>query len=191
MSSVPPTQPKKPLTKRWWFWVIIVFVVLAVIGALGDSTEGDSSATSTKAEATSEEPATVAASQESEQAEEPTEEPSEEPEAETVKYGKQEWTCMPVPDDLMERLLDGSTYNGTTVAEKSTMVQGEDNFFIAAEVVYPDADSSFEAVFTSPIDGTGPITSATKGTAQLFNWPQTPGGKLDGAYAAEKCLEKM
>ncbi|WCZ33626.1 MULTISPECIES: hypothetical protein [Corynebacterium] len=198
MSSVSTNPPKKPITKRWWFWAIIVVVALAVIGSLGDSSESGSSSDSAATEAKSEEAATAAASQESEQAEDPseqTEEPSEQtekPEAETVEFGGQEWTCLPVPEDLLGRLLDGSSYNvGDLGVDKSTMVRGVDNFFVAAEVIYPGDKTPFKAVFTSPIDGTGPITSATKGTAQLFNWPETPNGKLDGAYAAEKCLKKV
>lgn len=31
--QTPQTAPKKPITKRWWFWVIIAIVVIAVISS--------------------------------------------------------------------------------------------------------------------------------------------------------------
>lgn len=109
-----------------------------------------------------------------------------------VKFGGHEWECLPVPEETIDRVLDGSSYNvGEFEVEKSAMVQGVDNYFVAADVIYPGDKTPFTAVFTTPIDGAGPITSATSGTARLFNWPENPKGKLDGAYAAEKCLDKM
>ena len=203
MSNVAPQVSKKPLTKRWWFWAIVVFAVLALLGALGGSPDEDPQTTTTAAESTLAEDSATAETSEPEQEAEATEseETAEEissaasetdAELATVKFGGQEWTCLPAPEDLLERLLDGSSYNvGDLAVDKATMVQGVDNFFVATDVIYPDDKTPFTAVFTSPIDGTGPITSATKGTSQLFNWPETPGGKLDGAYAAEKCLKKV
>lgn len=48
----PPIQPaqklKKPIYKKWWFWVIIAVVSIGIIGNLGDgddSTQGGSSST--------------------------------------------------------------------------------------------------------------------------------------------------
>lgn len=111
----------------------------------------------------------------------------------SVDYAGAEWECQTVPDDVMTRILEGEKTNdgqGVTV-EKSTMVAGTDNNFVAADLVFPGESKPFTAVFTTPIDGAGPITSATAGTAQLFNWPETPGGKLDGSYAAEKCLDEV
>ena len=35
----PTAKPKKPIYKKWWFWVIIVIVAIAIIGNLGD--DGD------------------------------------------------------------------------------------------------------------------------------------------------------
>ena len=32
-----PAKQKKPITKKWWFWVIIVFVGLIIISSLGDN----------------------------------------------------------------------------------------------------------------------------------------------------------
>lgn len=32
----------KPIFKRWWFWVIVAFAVVVIIGAIGDSVEKDS-----------------------------------------------------------------------------------------------------------------------------------------------------
>ena len=33
------TKQKKPIFKKWWFWVIIVFVLLIIIGALGGKSD--------------------------------------------------------------------------------------------------------------------------------------------------------
>ena len=110
-----------------------------------------------------------------------------------VEFGGQEWECLPAPEETLGSILEGEIRadgEGVEVS-KSAMVQGVDNNFIAADLIFPGESKPFTAVFTTPIDGAGPITSATAGTAQLFNWPETPGGKLDGAYAAEKCLDKM
>lgn len=41
---------KKPIFKRWWFWVIIVIVIIAVVGASGgsgDNTDSGSDSTDT------------------------------------------------------------------------------------------------------------------------------------------------
>lgn len=110
-----------------------------------------------------------------------------------VEFGGQDWECLPVPEETMGRVLEGeSNADGEGIeVEKSAMVQGVDNNFIAADLVFPGESKPFTAVFTTPIDGAGPITSATAGTAQLFNWPETPQGKLDGASAAEKCVDAV
>ncbi len=39
-------QPKKKLYKRWWFWVIIVFVGLWIIGSLGGSSQSSQQSSS-------------------------------------------------------------------------------------------------------------------------------------------------
>ena len=43
--AAPPAPAKKPVTKKWWFWVIIVVAVIAVIGIFsgGDDTDSGSS----------------------------------------------------------------------------------------------------------------------------------------------------
>lgn len=109
----------------------------------------------------------------------------------SVDHAGTDWQCLPVPDDVMGRILEGEiTADGQGVTvEKSVMVEGVDNNFVAADLVFP-GDETFTGLFTYDRENIGPITSASKGTATLFNWPETPGGKLDGVDAAEKCLEK-
>ena len=110
-----------------------------------------------------------------------------------VNFGDHDWECLSVPEDTLDSLLEGEIRadgEGVEVS-KSAMVQGVDNYFVAADLIFPGDKTPFTAVFTTPIDGAGPVFSATAGTATLFNWPETPGGKLDGAYAVEKCLDKM
>lgn len=43
---------KKPIYKRWWFWVVAVFVFFIVVGSLGPSQPSDSSQTVTESEGT-------------------------------------------------------------------------------------------------------------------------------------------
>ena len=110
----------------------------------------------------------------------------------SVDYAGAEWECQTVPDDVMTRLLEGEKTNdgqGVTV-EKSAMVAGTDNNFVAADLVFPGEDKPFTALFTYDRENIGPITSASKGTASLFNWPETP-GQFDGVGAAEKCLGEV
>lgn len=107
-----------------------------------------------------------------------------------VEHAGAEWECQAVPDDVMTRILEGekvSDGQGVDV-ENSAMVEGADNNFVAADLVFPGEDKPFTALFTYDRENIGPITSASKGTASLFNWPETP-GEFDGVGAAEKCLE--
>lgn len=107
-----------------------------------------------------------------------------------VDYANTEWECQTVPDDVMTRILEGEkTGDGQGVdVEKSAMVEGADNNFVAADLMFPGEEKPFTALFTYDRENIGPITSASKGTAVLFNWPETP-GEFDGVGAAEKCLE--
>lgn len=43
---------KKPVYKRWWFWVVAVFVFFILVGSLGPSQPSDSSQTVTESEGT-------------------------------------------------------------------------------------------------------------------------------------------
>lgn len=43
---------KKPITKRWWFWVIVVVLVVGVIGSLGGNDEEDEPTTAQSAKPT-------------------------------------------------------------------------------------------------------------------------------------------
>lgn len=105
----------------------------------------------------------------------------------------QDWECLTVPEDVMGRILDGKIVaNGEDVeVEKATMVEGADDDFIAAEMIFPDEADPVLTSFTYPKDGTGPIYASDSDTAQLFNYPRIPQGKLDGSYAAEECVSKM
>jgi len=48
----PVQKPKKPIYKKWWFWVIIVVVVIGVIGNLGgNSNKTDSGSSNTSSTA--------------------------------------------------------------------------------------------------------------------------------------------
>ena len=114
----------------------------------------------------------------------------EEEKKNTVNVAGQDWECQPVPDETMQRIMDGDKWDDGAHAtvDKSVMVQGEDNNFIAANITWEGEDEPFAADFTAPVDGSGPITSASPGTAELFNWPETPGGPFDGTDAAKECL---
>lgn len=102
----------------------------------------------------------------------------------------QDWECQPVPDETMQRIMDGDKWDDGAHAtvDKAVMVQGADNNFIAANITWEGEDEPFAADFTTASDGSGPITSASPGTAELFNWPETPGGPFDGTDAAKECL---
>ena len=110
-------EPKKPLTKRWWFWLIIAVVVIGLFGSLLDQGDSDSAEPTT----TPADPATATSAQ-------PAAAPTEE-EAHTVEFGGQTWACLPVPEDIMARILEGDKWDGGAHAtvEKSVMVEGVDN----------------------------------------------------------------
>lgn len=113
-------------------------------------------------------------------------------EKKTVNVADQNWECQPVPDETMQRIMDGDKRDDGAHAtvNRAVMVQGADNNFIAANITWEGQNEPFAADFTVPIDGSGPITSASPGTARLFNWPKTPGGPYDGTNAAKECLAK-
>lgn len=41
--GVSTVSPKKPLTKRWWFWTVCVVLVIGVIGNIGNAINGSKS----------------------------------------------------------------------------------------------------------------------------------------------------
>ena len=102
----------------------------------------------------------------------------------------QDWECQPVPDETIRRIMDGDKWDDGAHAtvDKAVMVQGADNNFIAANITWEGENEPFAADFTAPKDRSGPITSASPGTAELFSWPETPGGPYDGTKAAKECL---
>lgn len=54
--SEPPAKTKKPIYKRWWFWVVAVIVVFGVIGSIGGGAK-DPAATDAAASSSSPSPA--------------------------------------------------------------------------------------------------------------------------------------
>ena len=50
-------KPKKPIFKRWWFWVIVVVLVIGAIGGSGNKDSGQSSTSPAQTEAPAETPA--------------------------------------------------------------------------------------------------------------------------------------
>lgn len=184
-NSVPTQKSKKPWWKKWWVILIAALLVIGLIGSLLDDGE---TATETK-ESTE---TTAVDSQEEEGAAGSQEEEEAAPENLTVSHAGQEWECLPVPDGTMSRIMDGDLWDDGAHAtvEKAVMVQGEDNSFVAANILWEGEDEAFSADFTTALDGGGPITSASSGTAELFNWPENPGGPFDGTGAAQECLKK-
>lgn len=61
-------QGKKPLFKRWWFWLIVVLVVLGVVGS---TQSGSDTATSASTESSTSQTATPEKSEKSEKPAEP------------------------------------------------------------------------------------------------------------------------
>ena len=185
-SSIPAQKPKKPWWKKWWVILLIIFGILFVSALFRD---GD-----TSNEATAPQETTVEQAEQPEEEKPAEEKPTEEaaPEQPTVSHAGQEWECLPVPDDTMSRIMDGDLWDDGAHAtvEKAVMVQGVDNNFVAASIKWEGEDEPFSADFTTALDGGGPITSASSGTASLFSWPETPGGPFDGTGAAQKCLKK-
>lgn len=190
---------KKPWWKRWWVILIIIFVLMVIIGMFREDTPTDISTGSNKT-STEQVPAEDKQEEESQQEEAPTDEETaqqeeaqpEEEKKNTVNVAGQDWECQPVPDETMQRIMGGDKWDDGAHAtvDKAVMVQGEDNNFIAANITWEGEDEPFAADFTAPVDGSGPITSASPGTAELFNWPETPGGPFDGTDAAKECLAK-
>ncbi|MFW9223340.1 hypothetical protein [Corynebacterium striatum] len=184
-NSNPAPKPKKPWWKKWWVILLIIFGILFVSALFREG--------STSNDASTPEETTVEQAEETTMEEQPAEEQPEEeatPEHPTVKHSGQEWECQPVPDDTMSRIMGGDKWDDGAHAtvDKAVMVQGADNYFIAANITWEGEDEPFAADFTAPIGGSGPITSASPGTAKLFNWPETPGGPFDGTDAAKECL---
>lgn len=197
-------QKKKPWWKRWWVILIIIFVLMVIIGMFREDTPTDTSTGSDEA-TTEQVPAEDKQEEESKEEEAPADEETaqqeeaqqeevqpEEEKKNTVNVAGQDWECQPVPDETMQRIMGGDKWDDGAHAtvDKAVMVQGEDNNFIAANITWEGEDEPFAADFTAPVDGSGPITSASPGTAELFNWPETPGGPFDGTDAAKECLAK-
>lgn len=190
-------QKKKPWWKRWWVILIIIFVLMLIIGMFREDTPTDTS-TGSNETSTGQAPAEDKQEEESKQDEAPADEETthqeeahpEEEKKNTVNVAGQDWECQPAPDETMQRIMGGDKWDDGAHAtvDKAVMVQGEDNNFIAANITWEGEDEPFAADFTAPIDGSGPITSASPGTADLFNWPETPGGPFDGTDAAKECL---
>lgn len=79
-------KAKKPIFKRWWFWLIVVVIVIGVIGSQGDSeTNTDDSQTAEQTQSATTEP-TDAESEDAQQTAAPVEEP-EDP-ADTMTMGQ-------------------------------------------------------------------------------------------------------
>lgn len=190
-------QKKKPWWKRWWVILIIIFVLMLIIGMFREDTPTDTS-TGSDETTTEQAPSEDKQEEESKQEEAPADEESaqqeeaqpEEEKNNTVNVAGQDWECQPVPDETIQRIMDGDKWDDGAHAtvDKAVMVQGADNNFIAANITWEGEDEPFAADFTAPVDGSGPITSASPGTAELFNWPETPGGPFDGTDAAKECL---
>mgnify|MGYP000111897180 CR=1 FL=1 len=180
---------KKAWWKRWWVILIIVFVLMLIIGMFREDTPTDSS---NSPEGTTTEQANNDREKEEPPAEETKQQEESQPEQDnnTVNVAGQDWECQPVPDETMQRIMDGDKWDDGAHAtvDKAVMVQGADNNFIAANITWESENEPFSADFTAPKDGSGPITSASPGTAELFSWPETPGGPYDGTNAAKECL---
>lgn len=198
-TPTPPSgkQDKKPWWKRWWVILIAVLILAGIGNAVTNSDSKD--AESDNKEITSEQaPAEDKQEEESKQEEAPADEETaqqeeaqpEEEQKNTVNVAGQDWECQPVPDETMQRIMSGDKWDDGAHAtvDKAVMVQGADNNFIAANITWEGEDDPFAADFTTALDGSGPITSASPGTAELFNWPETPGGPFDGTDAAKECL---
>ncbi|NYI55898.1 hypothetical protein [Corynebacterium tuberculostearicum] len=190
-------KKKKPWWKRWWVILIAVLILAGIGNAVtdGENNGADSDSGQPTAEQA---PAEDKQEEESRQEEDPAnEETPQQEEAQpkeekknTVSVAGQDWECQPVPDETMQRIMGGDKWDDGAHAtvDKAVMVQGADNNFIAANITWEGEDDPFAADFTAPVDGSGPITSASPGTAELFNWPETPGGPFDGTDAAKECL---
>ncbi|HAT1445494.1 hypothetical protein ACL1HT_04480 [Corynebacterium striatum] len=190
-NNTPSQKPEKPWWKKWWVILLIIFGIMFVSALFREgSTNNEASAPKETTVEQAEQTAEEQTEKEQPAEEQPTEEAA--PEQPTVSHAGQEWECLPVPDDTMNRIMDGDLWDDGAHAavEKSVMVQGVDNNFIAASIKWEGEDEAFDADFTTAIDGGGPITSASSGTASLFNWPETPDGPYDGTGAAQKCLKK-
>ena len=186
------SSKKKPWRKRWWVILIAVLVLAGIGNAVTDS---ENKNTGTDSEEVTSEPLPAEDKQEEAPADEETtqqEEAQPEEKNNTVNVAGQDWECLPVPDETMQRIMDGDKWDDGAHAtvDKAVMVQGADNNFISASITWEGEDEPFAADFTAPIDGSGPITSASPGTAELFTWPETPGGPLDGTNAAKECLAR-
>ena len=76
-------------------------------------------------------------------------------EKETVNVAGQDWDCLPVPDETMQRIMDGDKLGDGTHAtvDKAVMVQGKDNNFIAANITWEGENEPFAADFTTSKEG--------------------------------------
>lgn len=199
LASTSTEKTKKPWWKRWWVILIAVLILAGIGNAVTDS-EDNGSDSDNEGITSEQTPAEDRQGEESKQDEAPAEEETthqeeaqpEEERKNTVNVAGQDWECLPVPDETMQRIMGGDKWDDGAHAtvDKAVMVQGADNNFIAANIAWEGEDEPFAADFTAPVDGSGPITSASPGTAELFNWPETPGGPFDGTDAAKECLAK-
>lgn len=52
--SPTPKKPKKPIYKKWWFWIIIVFVSMIIVSAFGNDDTSNSTANNTSTSSSAE-----------------------------------------------------------------------------------------------------------------------------------------
>ena len=119
----PPVQKvKKPVTKKWWFWVIVVFVGLCVIGALGGG-NGDSGNGSKGSAAGTESNSTASAEVTSTPAPTPSPTPTLSPEEQKANFVA---SCQALTYEQVAR--DPDTYMGTAAhfrGKVSQVIEGD------------------------------------------------------------------
>ena len=69
----------------------------------------------------------------------------------TVNVAGQNWECQPVPDETMQRIMDGDKWDDGAHAtvDEAVMVQGADNNFIAANITWEGQKN--RSLQTSPL----------------------------------------
>ncbi|MBQ8768847.1 MAG: hypothetical protein IJZ15_04285 [Oscillospiraceae bacterium] len=127
----PYYKPKKPIHKRWWFWVIVVLVALFIIGSVGgndtdEASSNDQSQTTTQTDKETNTPTDKETTTNTEKTPEPEKEP--EPEK-TPAQIKEDYIalCESVAYDEIARYPD--TYKGKNIKFKGEIIQVSEGYF--------------------------------------------------------------
>lgn len=179
------TQTKKPVYKKWWFWVLIVFAVFIVLGSLG-SNEDDNNENVGQSVSDTEETTKEPTENETEaETEAPTDPPTEDP-AKVEKEFKD--SCGSIDFETLAR--NPEKYKGNNYKITGQVIQVQEGWFNQVELRINITKEEFEYIddvlWTDTIYATVEIPDGADNILEedvITFW-----GTCDGEYTYESVL---